>query len=138
MQKGGTYLLLLRLEKGAQVAVGRLGRFLFTAGYYVYIGSALGGLEARLACHYGPVKRRHWHIDYLRAIARLEEERGVASEERLECRWARAVAQLPGAGCPVRGFGSSDCSCPAHLVHFSQRPNLEPFGELQPRPESRP
>jgi len=49
----GTYALLLKLDKQERITVGRLGTFDFPAGYYLYVGSALGpgGLQARLARH---------------------------------------------------------------------------------------
>jgi hypothetical protein len=41
----------------------------------------------------------------------------------LECCWSLALAGLPGAEIPARGFGASDCRanpirCPAHLAAF--------------------
>jgi Uri superfamily endonuclease len=108
------------LDKSVSLAVGRLGRFTFPAGYYVYAGSARGpgGLSARLARHRRRGKRLHWHVDYLLARARLVEAWTVVSDRRLECAWARAVMALPGAQVPVPRFGASDCRCPAHLVFF--------------------
>ena len=49
----GTYALVLQLERQEEIAIGKLGTFTFPAGYYLYVGSALGpgGLEARLARH---------------------------------------------------------------------------------------
>ena len=48
-----TYGLVLQLEKPREIVVGWMGRFIFPAGYYLYVGGALwpGGLEARLARH---------------------------------------------------------------------------------------
>ena len=45
----GAYLLILRLRRRRSVTVGKLGRFRFEAGYYVYIGSAMANLSARVA-----------------------------------------------------------------------------------------
>ena len=137
----GTYVLLLELDKQERITVGKLGTFNFPAGYYLYVGSALGpgGLRARLTRHRrdsesssqsnsGQMgKKLHWHIDYLLQRAQLVEVWSVASEERLECKWGEAVRRLSGAQVPVRGFGSSDCRCPAHLIYFSARPNREQF-----------
>ncbi len=49
----GTYALLLKLDRWERITVGKLGTFDFPAGYYLYVGSALGpgGLQARLAHH---------------------------------------------------------------------------------------
>ena len=72
-------------------------------------------------------KKLHWHIDYLLQRAKLIEVWSVASEERFECKWSEVASRLSGAQVPVRGFGSSDCRCPAHLIYFSAHPNREQF-----------
>jgi Uri superfamily endonuclease len=136
-----TYALLLKLDKQERITVGKLGIFDFPAGYYLYVGSALGpgGLRARLARHRRGSenssqssssqrgKKLHWHIDYLLQRVQLVEVWHVVSEERLECKWSEVAIRLPGAQVPVQGFGSSDCRCPAHLIYFSARPNREQF-----------
>ena len=137
----GTYALLLKLNKQERITVGKLGTFDFPAGYYLYVGSALGpgGLQARLTRHrrgsqnalqsnssQGGAKL-HWHVDYLLQRAQLTEVWSVTSEERLECKWSEVALRQPGAQVPVQGFGSSDCRCPAHLIYFSARPNREQF-----------
>ena len=123
----GTYLLLIRLQACTEIAVGRLGTFVFTGGWYIYAGSALGpgGLPARLARHRRSSKRLHWHVDYLLAISTLEASWQIEASARLECAWAETVRQLSGAQVFVPGFGSSDCRCPAHLVYCPDRPNEE-------------
>ena len=69
----GTYALVLHLECTEEITVGKLGMFTFPAGYYLYVGSALGpgGLEARLARHRRRGKKLRWHIDYLLEHAQL-------------------------------------------------------------------
>jgi len=47
----GTYVLVLVIEQDMQIEVGALGTLFFRAGHYLYVGSALGGLGARLARH---------------------------------------------------------------------------------------
>ena len=123
----GTYLLLARLERPLEIQVGRLGTFAFATGWYAYAGSALGpgGLQARLARHARSDKRLHWHVDYLLQHAALEATWRTACPERLECDWATALQELPGARIAVTGFGASDCRCAAHLVFFPQRPTAE-------------
>ena len=76
-------------------------------------------MRARLARHARTEKRVHWHIDYLRPHARLVETWQAAGPLRLECKWARVLAALPGASIPARGFGASDCRCETHLFHFA-------------------
>ena len=120
----GTYALLLHLEQEREIAIGQLGTFRFPAGYYVYLGSAMGGggLRARLARHLRREKKRHWHIDYFLEHARCSEI--WVRPGHAECFWAREVGELPGAHVPAPGFGSSDCRCPAHLFYFPSSPDL--------------
>ncbi len=123
----GTYALLLRLLRPTVVGVGRLGRFHLAAGWYVYVGSALGpgGLAARVGRHLRREKRLHWHVDYLLAVAPVVAVWYAVGRERRECAWARSLAARPGAILPVRGFGASDCHCPAHLFYFAARPTRD-------------
>ncbi|MEE9274352.1 MAG: GIY-YIG nuclease family protein [bacterium] len=125
----GVYHLLLRLGRPRRIRVGALGLLPFPAGYYTYTGRAMRGLGARLARHSRRGgKRLRWHIDYLRRAAALEAIRLVAADEaEAECRLAldllaQARRRL-GAGALLHpGFGASDCRCPAHLVHWGERP----------------
>ena len=125
----GSYALVLWLERGKEISVGKLGTFAFPAGYYLYVGSALGpgGLEARLDRHRRRDKKLRWHIDYLLEHAQLVEVWSAASTDRLECLWARAARELPGSEIPVPGFGSSDCHCPSHLIYLARKPAYEEF-----------
>ncbi|MHB1005953.1 MAG: GIY-YIG nuclease family protein [Chloroflexota bacterium] len=120
----GTYALVLRLDNETQIEVGRLGRQRFPPGYYVYAGSALGGLAARLARHLRLDKPRHWHVDYLRPHTRVLAAYALVGAERFECALARALAALPDAREPIAGFGASDCRCPSHLVWLPEPPTL--------------
>ncbi|MBI3980077.1 MAG: GIY-YIG nuclease family protein [Chloroflexi bacterium] len=121
----GSYLLLFELGEEATIRVGKLGTFSFPAGWYVYVGSALGGIEQRVARHLRPSPVRRWHLDYLRAVAPIREVRLFPGAGRRECGLAGAVLALPGAGIPAPRFGASDCRCPAHLAHFPSRPRLD-------------
>jgi Uri superfamily endonuclease len=122
----GTYILVLHLVREEEIAVGRLGCFVFPAGFYLYVGSALGpgGLAGRLARHRRLDKRMRWHIDYLRARAAWVGAYYAAGQERRECSWARALCGLPGASLPAPRFGASDCRCPAHLIHLTHLPDV--------------
>jgi Uri superfamily endonuclease len=123
----GTYIILLRLAKTEEITIGQLGRFLFPAGFYAYVGSALGpgGVGARLARHRRPDKPLRWHVDYLRIRAEWINACYAEGHERLECHWARALLSLPGASAPAPHFGASDCHCPAHLIHLPALPLLD-------------
>ncbi|MBN2461113.1 MAG: DNA/RNA nuclease SfsA, partial [Candidatus Cloacimonetes bacterium] len=61
----GSYLLLLQNDGDISIKIGALGWRNFPAGYYVYVGSALHSLQARLKRHSRHDKRKHWHIDYI-------------------------------------------------------------------------
>jgi Uri superfamily endonuclease len=119
MSEPGTYLLLMRLHREVEITVGRLGTFGFPAGFYCYVGSARGpsGIGARVRRHLMRRKRPHWHVDYLLGEAQVTEIWTTASTDRLECVWAQTLLSLPEVTAPVRGFGSSDCRCPAHLFY---------------------
>jgi sugar fermentation stimulation protein A len=119
------YHLLLRLRKERVLRVGRLGRIGFPAGYYVYTGSAMSGLESRVARHRRRRKKLRWHIDYLLRAAELTEVVPVPTRRKIECRRNAGVLALAGATIAAPGFGSSDCRCRSHLVHFASRPDLK-------------
>jgi sugar fermentation stimulation protein A len=116
----GVYHLILRLDRQVMIQIGRLGRFTFPSGYCVYTGSALGGLETRIARHRRKRKKLRWHIDYLLRKARLVDVIVVPTRERVECERNRAVMALPGACVVARKFGASDCGCRTHLVHLGE------------------
>ena len=125
----GTYALLLRSDSAARVRIGRLGMLTATRGYYVYIGSAFGpgGLAARLAHHQRPLRRPHWHIDYLRPHARLIEIWFTNDAQPREHLWADLIGAMRSATIPLPGFGCSDCRCRSHLLHFARCPSLAAF-----------
>ena len=109
----GSYILFLRLPRSKRIKVGKLGMVCFPAGLYAYVGSALGGWEARVNRHLVGGGRTHWHIDYLRAEARIEGAIVFESSKRLECVINEAIAEASLTVAP--GFGSSDCDCLSHL-----------------------
>lgn len=113
----GDYVLMLRLKRPARLAIAALGRFNLPAGWYLYVGSARGpgGLAARVGRHLRPSPVCHWHIDYLRRAASVEEVWWLEGVERRECAWARAISQSRGAEILAPRFGASDCGCLTHL-----------------------
>jgi len=124
-QTGGTYTLLVELDGPAAIEVGALGEISFDAGWYAYVGSALGpGGFSRVERHRelaaGERATRHWHIDYLlghpgAALPAVHQTPGVDGE----CRVARALD-----GERVSDFGCSDCDCESHLVYRASRESL--------------
>ncbi len=125
----GSYVLVIDLVEETRLTVGRLGTFEFPAGLYFYFGSALNGLEARIRRHLRRDKKRHWHVDHLTAVAPVVEVWWVGSEERWECRWAESIV-AQGGGVVARGFGSSDCRCPTHLVRKTPGTDLTTLSQL--------
>ncbi len=109
---GGSYVLIIRLDQARTIEVGALGEIAFEPGAYAYVGSAMGGLDARINRHLREEKKLHWHIDYLLGHAEIADTVRVYTDQRLECRIAQGLrARLPR----VEGFGCSDCRCPSHL-----------------------
>ena len=135
----------MSLPRARRIRIGALGTFDFPAGHYVYLGSALNGLDARVARHLAGVSQRDWppewqkreiggrlsgrrpkkvfwHIDYFLRHARVLQVWTDATGVRLECRWARTVLALPNARVLAPRFGASDCDCAAHLVFLDPAP----------------
>lgn len=126
--ESGIYRLVLFLPHAHSTHMKTFGCVRFPPGYYVYTGSALGGLAKRLKRHLRPKKRFHWHIDYLLVAAEIKEiqilfteesiEPQNSSKERCECFWARQVLSKPNATVVALRFGASDCRCASHLAFF--------------------
>lgn len=131
----GSYVLVVELDREKDILIGRLGYIYFSRGFYAYTGSAMNGLEVRLARHLRKEKRLHWHIDYLLneaevsqvilcavepfASCRSEGEKRPKNPAqgrlRAECFLAQTLTkEFPS----IPGFGASDCECNSHL-HFA-------------------
>ncbi|MGB2853176.1 MAG: GIY-YIG nuclease family protein [Dehalococcoidia bacterium] len=123
----GTYALIIAVESEITIVVGKLGEFAFPAGYYIYLGSARGGLFQRVRRHVSKDKKLRWHIDYLLQDAEVLEVWYALGDERFECQWASAAKNMPQAQIIVPGFGSSDCRCPSHLIYLPRLPSFERF-----------
>ncbi len=125
---GGSYVLVLRSCVATSLTVGRLGEAMVVPGWYLYVGSALGagGLRGRLRHHLRPVRRPHWHIDYLRQVCRVEQVWYVVDGQRWEHRWAQLLAESASPA-PCLRFGASDCGCVAHCFHAGALPLLDDF-----------
>ena len=117
----GIYTLIIRFDKPQAITIGKLGRVSFPAGYYVYVGSALNGLESRIARHLKKEKALHWHIDYFLQKTRVEEIIYSPTEKNKECAIAFQLAQKL---MPIPHFGCSDCRCKSHLYFCKDRLNL--------------
>ena len=125
----GTYILILHLDHSRMIRIGKLGSFIFPAGYYAYIGSAFGpgGLSARIQRHLGTEKNFHWHIDYLREHA-LPQEIWISQDKiKREHDWASLMENHFDSSLPVPEFGCSDCDCTSHLFLFDAHPSFQLF-----------
>ena len=60
-----SYQLFINVTKEINLKVGKLGRFIFPIGSYVYTGSAKKNIDKRIERHFAKKKKLHWHIDYL-------------------------------------------------------------------------
>ncbi len=114
----GAYCLCVYVEDEVDVKVGALGRLTFPTGRYIYVGSALNGLDARVNRHVrtsrGVYKALRWHIDYLLKDPGVDIESVYIkqTDRKIECDITSEVARR---GEPVKGFGCSDCRCVSHL-----------------------
>ncbi|MDD2778249.1 MAG: GIY-YIG nuclease family protein [Methanocellales archaeon] len=121
----GSYILLIELPESTEIQVGRLGKINFQTGFYAYVGSALGGLEARIGRHLRKEKKLHWHIDLFLTLARIKE---VYVGGGKECDIAKRMADYFDF---IGGFGSSDCDCESHLFYDEDYEHLnEIVGKL--------
>ena len=121
----GGYILILELSEDHTLPIGRRGEpTFFRKGYYLYVGSAMVNLSSRIERHLRLRKRFHWHIDWLRSIARVRAVLPIRASVRLECDLAAAISRV--ADWSVPGFGCSDCDCDTHLFCTAGDPLCSP------------
>ena len=130
MRDSGTYALVIALGVRLRLRAGKLAVHSLVPGYYVYTGSALGGLSGRLRHHLKQEKKLYWHTDYLLREAAVSQIWYALGKSRLECTWNVIVRGLPGAISFISGFGASDCQCSSHLTYF---PTIPPFNLFEQR-----
>ncbi|PID57418.1 DNA/RNA nuclease SfsA [candidate division KSB3 bacterium] len=117
----GSYLLLLENPKALTIKVGRLGVRHFESGWYVYVGSAMNGLNSRLRRHQRKRKTLHWHIDYIASTAmKITKIFPIRKAEKLESWLAGRLAEICDASVPQ--FGASDLPEDSHLFYFRETP----------------
>ena len=117
----GTYCLIISIEKSEKLQIGNLYQaHKFKKGYYVYIGSAMNSLIARVNRHLSDDKKMHWHIDYLLKSenSSIRDVLFNISDKKIECDLAKEIADN---GEPVPKFGCSDCNCNSHLIYFKRK-----------------
>ena len=111
-----SYQIHFILQKPIVLEIGRLGRFEFPAGEYVYTGSAKKNIGARISRHFSKKKKLRWHIDYL--IGPHTKITGVELFDMEEC----VVNEDIEGDILVPGFGATDCKnkCGSHLKYLGQ------------------
>ncbi|MDY6861425.1 MAG: GIY-YIG nuclease family protein [Thermodesulfobacteriota bacterium] len=107
-----TYKLYIEISKSVTLQVGKLGRFTFPKGFYMYTGSGKKNIIHRILRHFKKVKKLHWHIDYLLDNSFVEIKKIELCNED-EC----IVNKKVSGQVIVPGFGSADCrnGCKSHL-----------------------
>ena len=125
----GTYALVMYCRVKKKVEVGKLGRISLIPGYYIYVGSAFGpgGLRARVHRHITETKKKHWHLDYIKLFTHPLEIWYSYEPVIREHQWAGIIKMSKNFRMLVKGFGSSDCSCAAHLFFMAARPQAGMF-----------
>ena len=119
----GIYCLVLWIPRPHHLGISRFQNCRVGPGWYVYTGSAKRNLLPRLMRHLRRSKRLRWHIDYLRAVATLRQIWIWPWTFGGECQTNARIQQMPNSVFPLKGFGSSDCRCVAHLVAFPSEPS---------------
>ena len=113
----GVYAVFFEIDK-KNVDIGALGSVKFDSGTYVYIGSAMNGVEERVKRHYSEDKNNHWHIDYFSQEASPVYSLAFQKDSDFECELAQTVAE---ENSPVPNFGASDCNCESHLFRVGDK-----------------
>ncbi|RKY01301.1 MAG: GIY-YIG nuclease family protein [Spirochaetes bacterium] len=115
----GVYAILMYLPEKKEISFGKHKR-VFERGYYVYVGSAMKNLDARVKRHISKKKRMKWHIDYLLKHVKILDVSRIHTTRRLECVLNKSISRLGSV--LINGFGSSDCKCVSHLHYFRTLP----------------
>ncbi|SFM68371.1 GIY-YIG nuclease family protein [Methanolobus profundi] len=118
----GVYCLIFK-NKDSSLDTGRFQGVVFSSGYHVYVGSALGSgglkrLKRHVLFSLMKDKKPRWHVDHLSVSSKFDLVCVVYAlvDEAVECQLAGKLNEALD-GDIIRGFGSSDCNCPSHLFH---------------------
>ena len=117
----GCYCLIVSMKKSEKLSIGNLYQgHKFKKGWYVYIGSAMNSLVARINRHLSDDKKMHWHIDYLlnNENTEIRDVLFNVSDKKIECELANLIAE---DGEEIPKFGCSDCNCKSHLIYFKRK-----------------
>lgn len=117
----GAYILVFYNDAHFRKTIGALGEREFKPGFYVYVGSAMRGLEKRIKRHLQKKKRVRWHLDYISPnLMKSDKVYPIRCGNRTEEELARQLMSICDDFVP--GFGSSDSAVGSHFFYFSQRP----------------
>lgn len=117
----GFYQLKILLKNKTKIKIGKLGIFNFPAGIYIYTGSAKRNLLQRINRHQQKNKKLHWHIDYFLQLGEIISLKTYPLKNNLtECKLNLLTVKKLKLKNPflIKGFGSSDCKCAAHLIYW--------------------
>ena len=115
----GSYCLIINQENDSEIEIGkRLRKINFDKGHYVYVGSAMNSLEARLNRHLSDEKKIHWHVDYLLKQTEITDIIYNESTRKIECELSQYLSNKTDG---IKDFGCSDCDCESHLYYFKNR-----------------
>ena len=119
-----SYQLFISVNINLKIQVGKLGMFNFPKGTYIYTGSAMKNIDARIKRHLSKYKKSHWHIDYLLRNNQTNITKVIKSELN-EC---DLNSDIKGKIIAI-GFGSSDCrnNCKSHLKYIDHQWNIFSF-----------
>lgn len=104
---GGSYILIVRIDKDRLIKIVKLGRFIFKEGEYFYVGSAKSGISRRVSRYFNEKRKTRWYIVYLINKGKVLGVITIksASEEEISNILRKFMNE------PVKGFGSSDKNC---------------------------
>jgi len=124
----GSYILIVEIKSDSIIPFGKKGIKQFEKGYYIYVGSALGGLGQRIQRHLRKQKKLHWHIDYLLEHAIITNVFYKEGKIREECNIAKKLDRQLFS---IPGFGCTDCRCKSHLFYGSFEEVMSAVEKLQ-------
>ena len=115
----GCYCLIIKNDSKKSIQIGKkLWKIQFEEGFYVYVGSAMNSLMARVKRHLSEEKKLHWHVDYLLKQTEITDVIYNESTKKIECNLSQFIADNTTG---ITDFGCSDCDCKSHLYYFKNR-----------------
>jgi sugar fermentation stimulation protein A len=117
----GSYIIVYKLYDEQEIKIGKLGKFTFPKGFYIYTGSGLRNLKQRISRHLRKEKSVKWHIDYLSMKCEPVWHYMIEDGINHECELSSKMNRLTCFSMPVKGFGSSDCKCDSHLLYTAEK-----------------